>query len=359
MGVRRLQEMLEGQVAVLSSGLLDSDEVLAMLAALRASALYRPDQDSYLLYPDRDLPSFLEKNRVTAEQAAACPLVDALVRSGDRSLIVRDVQGEYRFAPGIHNARDVTAALDALAGRAGVPATVTRPEDRASLLGLFEEVFRHAEFTGRSGSFFAYEGLGSIYWHMVSKLLLAVQENLERAVEHGEDPSVVDRLRRAYEEVRHGLGYCKPPEVYGAFPIDPYSHTPAGRGARQPGMTGQVKEEVLTRLAELGLRVEDGRIVFRPVLLRSEEWTTARSVARLVDVSGAERLLDLPAGSLVFTFCQVPVRYERGSAIAVSVERADGSSESFAGSALPPEVSAEVFRRTGSVRAIRVTLPVG
>ena len=32
-----------------------------------------------------------------------------------------------------------------------------------------------SEFTGRSGSFFAYEGLGSIYWHMVSKLLLAVR----------------------------------------------------------------------------------------------------------------------------------------------------------------------------------------
>ena len=38
----------------------------------------------------------------------------------------------------------------------------------------FEELFGHRQFTGRSGTFFAYEGLGSIYWHMVSKLGLAV-----------------------------------------------------------------------------------------------------------------------------------------------------------------------------------------
>ena len=44
------------------------------------------------------------------------------------------------------------------------------------LLELFEETFDHKAFTGRSGTFFAYEGLGSIYWHMVSKLLVATQE---------------------------------------------------------------------------------------------------------------------------------------------------------------------------------------
>ena len=35
---------------------------------------------------------------------------------------------------------------------------------------------RSQSFTGRSGAFYKYEGLGSIYWHMVSKLLVAVQE---------------------------------------------------------------------------------------------------------------------------------------------------------------------------------------
>ena len=100
--------------------------------------------------------------------------------------------------------------------------------------------------------------------------------------------------------------------MYGAFPIDPYSHTPAGKGARQPGMTGQVKEEILTRLGELGLRVEGGRIVVRPALLRAEEWTTTPTTfayrRRRRAASSASRC---PPASLAFTFCQVPVVYRR------------------------------------------------
>ena len=45
--------MLEGQVAIISSGLLDAGEALALLHNVRASRLYHADQHSYLLYPDR------------------------------------------------------------------------------------------------------------------------------------------------------------------------------------------------------------------------------------------------------------------------------------------------------------------
>ncbi|WP_456819936.1 hypothetical protein [Cellulomonas sp. URHB0016] len=349
--VGRLQEMIEGQVAVLSAGLLSPEEALDLVQAVRRSRLYRADQHSYTLYPDKVLPTFLERNRITAEQAAACPLVDALVRAGDTSLVLRDVRGDHRFAPGLHNARDVEAGLDAL------PPSDAVDQGRAALLDVWEQVFRHAEFTGRSGSFFAYEGLGSIYWHMVSKLLLAVQENVERAVAAGAGPDVVQGLRDAYEDVRLGLGYCKTPEVYGAFPVDPYSHTPAGRGARQPGMTGQVKEEVLTRLGELGLRVEHGRVVVRPVLLRASEWTAGREVFRYLDVAQRRQSVVLPAGSLAFTFCQVPVVYRRGAVLRVVANLADGSQVAGTGGALDGEVSGQVFRRTGDVVRIEVELP--
>ena len=36
-------------------------------------------------------------------------------------------------------------------------------------------------------------------------------------------------------------------------------------------MTGQVKEEILTRLGEMGLFIEDGKVTFDPLLLRKEE----------------------------------------------------------------------------------------
>lgn len=47
--VRHLYEMLEGQVAVLSSGILLGVESLVLLRKLRQSAMYRADQNSYLL----------------------------------------------------------------------------------------------------------------------------------------------------------------------------------------------------------------------------------------------------------------------------------------------------------------------
>lgn len=356
--VRHLTEMLEGQVAVLSSGLLSPQESVALLESLRESALYRADQHSYILYPNRQVPSFLGRNTFSAERAARCPLVAALAAAGDRSIVIRDVHGDFHFAAHIRNAKDVKAALDALSADPNLRRVVER--HREELLGLFEDVFNHASFTGRSGSFFAFEGLGSIYWHMVSKLLLAVQETLERAVAEGADAATIAALRDAYEDVRAGLGYCKTPEVYGAFPTDPYSHTPAGHGARQPGMTGQVKEEVLTRMGELGLRVWDGQVVIRPLLLRAEEWTTAPATFAYRDVGGAERSIDLPAGSLAFTFCQVPVVYSRGGdAVSVTAHLADGTTMDQPDGVLSPELSASIFRRDGRVTSLSVHVPEG
>ena len=57
-----------------------------------------------------------------------------------------------------------------------------------------------------------------------------------------------------YFEINAGIGAHKSPELYGAFPTDPYSHTPGGKGAQQPGMTGQVKEDILCRFGELGVQ---------------------------------------------------------------------------------------------------------
>ncbi|MBG6059255.1 hypothetical protein RCH16_002567 [Cryobacterium sp. MP_M5] len=353
--VRPLAEMLEGQVAILSSGLLSPEESLDVLGALRTSRLYRADQHSYILYPDKDLPSFLARNTFGAERAADCPLALRLVEAGDRSIVVRDVAGDLHFAAHIRNAQGVSEALDRLSADPALHDAVER--DRVRLLDIFEDVFRHAEFTGRSGSFFAYEGLGSIYWHMVSKLLLAVQETLERALAERADELAIRGLMAAYEDVRAGIGYCKDPLTYGAFPTDPYSHTPAGHGARQPGMTGQVKEEVLTRLGELGLRVEDGRIRLRPTLLRAGEWTTAPGTFAYRDVAGERQRIELPVGALAFTFCQVPVVFHRGGPLEVVAHLADGSRVSGAGGALDAELSASVFRRDGLVRSIRVTVP--
>lgn len=355
--IHRLDEMLEGQVAVLSSGLLSASAALELLASLRRSRLYRADQHSYVLYPDRDLPGFLAKNRIPAERVAASALLTALLARGDARVVVRDENGDARFHGDFRNVKGVRRALAALA-REDAWATLVAAEGDA-VAALYEEVFDHASFTGRSGTFFAYEGLGSIYWHMVSKLLLAVQECFVRARDAGEPLATLTALAAAYFDVRAGLGFHKTPEAFGAFPTDPYSHTPAHAGAQQPGMTGQVKEDVLARLGELGVEVQGGRLGFVPALLRSDEFLdealaiTARGV-------GGPAPLTLAPGTLAFTVCQVPVVYRLADAAArLVVVGSDGASHSFDGAFLDAATSREVFERSGAVARIEVAVPAG
>ncbi len=53
--IDRLPEMLEGQVAVLSSGFLNNHESLNVLDSLKASELFWDDQYSYILYPNKKI----------------------------------------------------------------------------------------------------------------------------------------------------------------------------------------------------------------------------------------------------------------------------------------------------------------
>src|SRR5690606_19405449 len=73
-----LYPMLEGQVAALSSGAIPPGEAVELLESLFDSDLYRPDQHSFMLYPDRKLPGFLEKNRIPADAVASIPLLRSL-----------------------------------------------------------------------------------------------------------------------------------------------------------------------------------------------------------------------------------------------------------------------------------------
>lgn len=343
--VAYLDEMLEGQVSILSSGLLSSQESLELLRNLRLSSLYRADQNSYLLYPQRHPAGFLEKNRIRAEQVQNLSLVTKLIESHDASLISRDVNGEYHFNGAFRNAKDVKKALDSLSQQKQYTALVDQEGD--AVLALFERVFNHAAFTGRSSTFYAYEGMGSIYWHMVSKLLLAVQEVYFNALKS--DAESAPALADVYVDVRNGLGYKTSPEIYGAFPTDPYSHTPADAGAKQPGMTGQVKEEILTRFGELGLSVDAGIITFHPNPLCINEMTASSSVFRYIDISGTKREIKLSPGSLAFTFCQVPVVYCSNTESNIEIFFSDGSRSKISGNALDLEISQHLFNRNGLV----------
>ena len=354
--VGRLPEMLEGQVAVLSSGVLDPHASLEILDRLFASDLYRADQHSFLLYPARELPGFLARNAVPADKAGGIALLRDLLAAGETTIVVRDVDGVVRFHGDFRNGRDVAAGLDALAGRGRWAEAVAR--DRAAVLALFEDVFNHKAYTGRSGTMYGYEGLGCIYWHMVAKLLLATQEVLLRAEREGVRAPLQADLSAMYFRIRAGLGYEKSVTEYGAFPTDPYSHTPPDGGARQPGMTGQVKEEILTRFGELGVQVQGGVLRFHPVLLRADEFLDAPATFRCLDGDGGAQDLALPAGSLAFTYCQVPVVYRRIDGPArITVHYADGTTLEQSGEALDARAGADVLARNGRVGRLEVGVP--
>lgn len=354
--VRHLYEMLEGQVAALSSGVLTTQEVLGVLEALPKSALYRPDQDSYVLYPDRQLPGFLEKNIVPVDRVEASVLLRKLTERGDGRVILKDDDGRYRFGSCIHNVGQLSAELETLAHEPGMRELIEK--EGGAIKDLFESVYNHKAFTGRSGGMYGYEGLGCIYWHMVAKLLLAVQECHARAVENGADAATVDALIKAYYRVRAGLGFNKSPLQYGAFPTDPYSHTPGFAGARQPGMTGQVKEEILTRRLELGVVIRDGCIRFAPDLLREEEFLKIESRFHYYGVDGEDHTIELTPGAIAFMICQVPVVYRLVDGVAsISVTDRGGAVTEIPGDTLPPEVSADIFARSGRIARVDVVIP--
>ncbi|MGP8175939.1 MAG: hypothetical protein ACLP7O_15530 [Terracidiphilus sp.] len=343
--IRRLYEMLEGQVAVLSSGALSAQESVELLDTLRNSRLYRADQNSYVLYPDRKLPGFFEKNNIPAEAIAELkPLADMIER-GDRRIVAQDLNGVAHFNSAFRNSSLLKEAL---------PALGLSDEENARILALYEQVFDHQSFTGRSGTFYKYEGLGCIYWHMVSKLLLAVQEVLHRAGTGDEDPALIQRLMSHYREIREGIGVHKSPDLYGAIPTDPYSHTPGFAGVQQPGMTGQVKEDLISRLGEMGVVVEEGRLGFHRHLVSGNEFLTQPSRFDFYDIDGRQRTLDLDPGTMAFTTCQVPVIAHRSGPQKIEITRHDGSRHAIEALCLDEQTSAAIFERTGAVRRLDV-----
>ena len=348
-----LNEMLEGQVAVLSSGALKPQETLAVLDGMKASHLFRPDQYSYLLYPYKDLLGFLERNNVPEHAVARSTLLQLMVTEGHTTIIERDVAGGYHFNSNFKNAADLEEALATLSQDAYAELA---KQEHTLILNIFEEVFNHKAFTGRSGTFYGYAGLGSIYWHMVSKLLLAVYECCTAAIQGGEDEETIGRLLEHFYEINAGIGVHKSPELYGAFPTDPYSHTPGGKGAQQPGMTGQVKEDILSRIGELGVLIHEGCIQFQPRLLRAKEFLTTEKTFEYIDLDGLRQSLSLPSGSLAFTYCQVPIVYRIGEGNGATIHFSDGTTQHHDEPRLDLKTSRALFLRTGALRQIDVQI---
>ena len=345
-----LDEMLEGQVAVLSSGYLSPAQADQVLNQMRKSKLYREDQNSYILYPNKDLPRFFEKNNVPAAAVESSPLLQALIDDDNKQVIQKDCDGAYHFNGNFRNVYSLEAAISEL------PAQYDQlVNEKDHLFHLFEDLFDHKSFTGRSGTFFAFEGLGSIYWHMVSKLALAAQEVLWESIHKQLDPKLIESLRQHYYEIVDGIGAHKTPKAYGAIPTDPYSHTPAGRGAQQPGMTGQVKEDILCRWGEFGVYAQGGELFFNPSIVRTEEYLEEDKVFEFYDIKNQKQSITIPKHALCFTYCQVPIVYHKASNTkGIEVVYSNGEQNKIDQYHLHSAEAAKLFRRSGEISQIHI-----
>ncbi|MBE6320135.1 MAG: hypothetical protein E7075_04120 [Bacteroidales bacterium] len=325
--ISHLYEMLEGQVAVLSSRRLNTEQAADLLDAMRQSALYREDQRSYMLYPARKRASFLDMNTLP-EEALSLPIVQRLLAHHATDILTQDCTGKVHFSANFNNADFLLRAIQ----KSSEDIT---PEETEQLLNLYEQLFNHHAFTGRSGTFYKYEGLSCIYWHMVSKLLLAVGECIQANSQYpiGGTPShsseAASNLIAHYKAIREGIGSHKTPAEYGSFPFDAYSHTPSMSGVQQPGMTGQVKEDIISRFFELGVHVQDGQITFCPIML--------------TDVDFKSSNLSPQHGELRFSYCGTEIIYRKTGKGTGCVT-------------LTPEQSKHIFARDGEIKQLIIEL---
>jgi hypothetical protein len=119
-------------------------------------------------------------------------------------------------------------------------------------------------------------------------------------------------------------------------------------------MTGQVKEDFIARLGEMGVHVENGELTFVPQLICRTEFLAEPKTFHYCDVQGNPRALNLERGTVAFTYCQVPVVAHRSGPPRIRVAFADGSSQLVEGLKLDAATSAAVFDRSETIQQLDV-----
>ena len=270
-----------------------------------------------------------------------------LLEENHEGFFFKDAVGLVRFHHGILQSSDVEKWLEIVNADA---------EDKALIRDIYEEVFAHKQFTGRSGIMYKYEGIGCIFWHQNAKHLLSLQESFSQALK--DNDAETSELKEAYYRLRAGFGFTKTPKQWGSFPLEPYSHTPYKMPAQQPGMSGQAKEDVLLRWVEIGAIVEDGILEFNPALLQLEEFLTEASTFEYVNNEGQAAVVALPEKSLGFTVCRVPVVYQLAESAGLKIYNTAGevlySDETLV---LDKAWSEKVFNGDANIGKIEVTFP--
>ena len=100
--------------------------------------------------------------------------------------------------------------------------------------------------------------------------------------------------------------------------------------------------------------MKHGALTFAPTLLRHSEFLSEPQEFVYVDVNGVQQTWQLPAESLVFTSCQIPVCYRLADTASITIENCFGGTRTVAGRALSRADSQEIFSRSGEIARLIV-----
>jgi hypothetical protein len=121
-------------------------------------------------------------------------------------------------------------------------------------------------------------------------------------------------------------------------------------------MTGQVKEDVLSRFGELGVEVSEGKLGFNPRLLRKNEFLQESNIFHYIAIPTKKDSILVSEGSLCFTYCQVPIIYSISEEDSLTVDFSNGTSKTFNNLSLDTKISEQVFNRNGEVIQLNVNV---
>ena len=120
-------------------------------------------------------------------------------------------------------------------------------------------------------------------------------------------------------------------------------------------MTGQVKEEVITRLIELGVFVSSGYFVLILSSLESLSFSRKKTI-KLFRYKWKTMSESLNAGELGFTYCQIPIVYHQSDSTTIRITFENGEVKKIDGDTIDDQISQLIFDKTGEVIKINVGL---
>jgi hypothetical protein len=90
--------------------------------------------------------------------------------------------------------------------------------------------------------------------------------------------------------------------------------------------------------------------------LRKTEFLTSAKAFNFISIEKENSTIELPVGTLAFTFCQVPFVYHLAEQNLVNILTVDGAMQEAEGLEINAIHSNEIFNRTGAIKQVDVYL---